>query len=125
VRVAIVTGAAPGIGWRVASRCNAMARLGHFRASEDSLTKGFTCLPSEGGRRDARGRRGPARARFARPGLAVKVLDASGYFQHYLPSRMSLFVEFESTPCVREREHSFNHWFQFPGVDKLCNLGQL
>jgi hypothetical protein len=25
----------------------------------------------------------------------------------------------------RKRQHRFDRWFQFPGIDELCDLGQL
>src|SRR5882762_3628641 len=57
-------------------------------------------------------------------GLAT-ILYELGNFQHYLAACVSRLVEFVGASSVREGQHGFDHWFQFPSIDELCNLRQL
>src|ERR1700724_2192421 len=46
-------------------------------------------------------------------------------FQDRLASRVPRLVEFVGASGVGERQHGFDHWFQFPGIDEFCDFRQL
>src|ERR1700730_1612135 len=46
-------------------------------------------------------------------------------FQDRLYSQLTRLVEFVGASGVGERQHGFDHWFQFPCIDEVCDFRQL